>query len=588
MSAHPWYFPAGSLAGARTSVELDPTRAGWSYCGLTVRTLDDGVTFTTGGREVAVVPLSGPVSIDVDGRRFELTGRESVFAAVTDWAYLPIDAEVRLTGPATSEVALASATATRRHEPVHVPAADVPVEIRGAGPATRQVTNFMAPDVFGGADKLMCVELLTPGGNWSSYPPHRHDDSPECPVNNEEIYYFRVGRDGGVDYAADGFGLHRTYTPDGDARRPGRGPRRRRVLRPPRLPRAVRRGTRLPDVLPQRPRRTWRRAVDGVLRRSHPPLGAGDVGGHADRSALPDDERSGAGDVTRRPLGIGVIGFGWMGQAHSRSYRRIPTLFPDRNADPELVVCADAVEARRVQAVEGFGFASATDDWRKVVEHPDVDVVVVTAPNMLHVEISSAAAANGKAVFCEKPVGGTPAQTVAAERAARGVITGVGYNYRWAPLVQEAKALIDDGRLGTDHQLPRPLPLVYGNDPLGVLSWRFLVDAAGYGVSTDLLSHAVDLAMHLIGPITEVVGVGETFIRERPLPGVEGTHYDRGRLGDPTGMVTNEDWFGAIVRFASGAMGTFESSPVDGRAGEPARLRGLRHQGRAARGTSSG
>jgi 5-deoxy-glucuronate isomerase len=215
MTTHPWYFPAGSLAGEGASVELDTARAGWSYCGLTVRTIGDGVTFRTGGREVAVLPLSGPVTIDVEDHRFGLAGRQSVFAAVTDWAYLPIDAEVRLSGPPASEVALASATATKRFEPVHVPAGDVPVEIRGAGPATRQVTNFMAPDVFGGADKLMCVELLTPGGNWSSYPPHRHDDSPECPANNEEIYYFRVGRDGGVDYAADGFGLHRTYTPDG-------------------------------------------------------------------------------------------------------------------------------------------------------------------------------------------------------------------------------------------------------------------------------------------------------------------------------------------------------------------------------------
>jgi len=149
-----------------------------------------------------------------------------------------------------------------------------------------------------------------------------------------------------------------------------------------------------------------------------------------------------------RQLGVGVVGFGWMGQAHSRSYRRIPTLFRDRVADPVLVVCADAVEARRREAVVGFGFREATDDWRKVVEHPDVDLVVVTAPNMLHVEIATAAATAGKAVFCEKPVGGTPAQTVAAERAARHVVTGVGYNYRWAPLVQYTKSLVSSGRLG--------------------------------------------------------------------------------------------------------------------------------------------
>jgi 5-deoxy-glucuronate isomerase len=84
--------------------------------------------------------------------------------------------------------------------------------VRGAGPATRQVTNFASPESWPHADKLMCVELLTPDGNWSSYPPHKHDDSPECPVNNEETYYFRIGRAGSTDYEPDGFGMHRTYT----------------------------------------------------------------------------------------------------------------------------------------------------------------------------------------------------------------------------------------------------------------------------------------------------------------------------------------------------------------------------------------
>ena len=262
----------------------------------------------------------------------------------------------------------------------------------------------------------------------------------------------------------------------------------------------------------------------------------------------------------KQPLGIGVVGFGWMGQAHSRSYRRIPTLFPERVADPVLIVCADAVEARRRDAIEGFGFREATDDWRKVVEHPEVDIVVVTAPNMLHVEIASAAAAAGKAVFCEKPVGGTPAQTVAVERAARHVVTGVGYNYRWAPLVQYTRALVSAGRLGRITNYRGRFLSCYGNDPLGLLSWRFLVDQAGHGVSTDLLSHAVDLALHLVGPISDVVGFGETFIRERPLPITTGSHYDRGAPGDATGPVTNEDWFGALVRFADGAVGTFEAS----------------------------
>ena len=113
-----------------------------------------------------------------------------------------------LTASAPGEVALATARCTEEREPRYGPAEDVAVEVRGAGPATRQVTNFLSPDAWPHAERLMCVELLTPDGNWSSYPPHKHDDSPECPVNNEEIYYFRIA-------PAAGFGLHRLYTSDG-------------------------------------------------------------------------------------------------------------------------------------------------------------------------------------------------------------------------------------------------------------------------------------------------------------------------------------------------------------------------------------
>ena len=265
---------------------------------------------------------------------------------------------------------------------------------------------------------------------------------------------------------------------------------------------------------------------------------------------------------TRPVLGIGVVGFGWMGQAHSRSAARIASLFPERVFDTALVVCGDNVAERREQAVSGVGFREAVGDWRAVVDHPDVDVVYVTAPNMMHEEIAIAAAEAGKAVFCEKPVGGTPDQTVRIEAAARraGVITGVGYNYRWAPLVQHAKALIESGRLGEITNYRGRFFSMYGADPMGLLSWRFLVDEAGYGVSSDILSHAVDLAHMLLGPITEVSGTRETFIRERPLPKAGGTHYDRGQPGDPTGEVTNEDYAAAMVRFANGARGTFESS----------------------------
>ncbi len=264
----------------------------------------------------------------------------------------------------------------------------------------------------------------------------------------------------------------------------------------------------------------------------------------------------------RPKLGVGVIGFGWMGQAHSRGCRRAPSYFPERAYDVDLVAVSDTVADRRDAAVASFGFREAVADWRAVVDHPEVHVVFITAPNMVHLEMVEAAAAAGKAIFCEKPVGGTPAQTVAAERATRraGVATAVGYNYRWAPLVQYARKLIDDGVLGEITNYRGQFLSSYGSNPLGLLSWRFLVDEAGHGVSTDILSHSVDLAHYLVGPITRLVGTGETFIKQRPLPKQGGTHYDMGSAGDPTGEVTNEDYAGMLCVFENGARGSFETS----------------------------
>jgi predicted dehydrogenase len=264
----------------------------------------------------------------------------------------------------------------------------------------------------------------------------------------------------------------------------------------------------------------------------------------------------------RRRLGIGVIGFGWLGQAHSRSLQRIPTLFEDRAYEPRLVACSDAVPARVEQAISSFAFHRGSTDWRTVVEDRDVDVVFIAAPNMLHGELVSAVAVAGKAVFCEKPVGGTPELVLRAAIAAREaeVISGVGYNYRWAPLVQYARELIAAGKLGHITNYRGRFFSTYGADPLGFNSWRFQLNQAGYGVTSDLLSHAVDLAHMLIGPIKRVTGTVETFIQERPIPGAAASHYGRGRPEDPRAPVTNEDYAGMLVEFASGARGTFEAS----------------------------
>jgi predicted dehydrogenase len=263
-----------------------------------------------------------------------------------------------------------------------------------------------------------------------------------------------------------------------------------------------------------------------------------------------------------RAIGIGVIGLGWMGQAHSRSYRSIPSYFPETGITPRLVAIADNVPQRVDIAIAKYGYEHGTTDWRELMDRDDIEVIDITAPNALHQEIAEAAAAAGKHVFCEKPVGIDPAATAAIDAAARraGVITGCGYNYRWAPLVQYTHNLIEEGRFGELTHYRGRFFSMYGRDRLGLLSWRYLQEEAGFGALSDIMSHAIDMAQHLCGPISRVVSVKETFVKERPLPNPDsGTHYERGEPGDPTSAVTNEDYVGALVEFANGARGTLEA-----------------------------
>lgn len=260
-------------------------------------------------------------------------------------------------------------------------------------------------------------------------------------------------------------------------------------------------------------------------------------------------------------IGIAVIGFGWMGQAHARSYRSIPVYFPESGIVPRLVAAADNDPERVDLATTSFGFEEGTTEWRELLDRDDIDVIDITAPNALHREIAEAAAAAGKHIFCEKPVGIDPPATAAIEVAARkaGVITGCGFNYRWVPMVQYTRRLIEEGRLGDLTHYRGRFFAMYGRDRLGLLTWRFLEEHSTYGVVTDLMSHVVDMAHYLCGPITRVVSTKEIFVKERPLPTRgRGTHYDRGDPDDPKGTVETEDYVGTLVEFASGVRGTLE------------------------------
>ncbi len=213
-----WLRPAGSLATETDRVHLTPDTAGWAYSGLRVVDLEPGGTCTLSrtGVETAVIPLRGGCTVEGDGFGFTLEGRSSVFEATTDLCYLPVAsdaarAETVVTSVRGGRFALATARADDVRRPRYHPAGEVAVEVRGAGQATRQINGLLSADVEG-PQRLIVVEVLTPGGNWSSYPPHKHDEWTETEVPLEEVYFFQVRGE-------HGFGLHRTYTtgdPAGD------------------------------------------------------------------------------------------------------------------------------------------------------------------------------------------------------------------------------------------------------------------------------------------------------------------------------------------------------------------------------------
>ena len=212
-----WFRPAGSLAEGDADVVVTPDTAPWTYSGMHVWTLKPGhnVTYTLDGEEGVLLPLSAKdVLVMVDDTSLNLAGRSGVFDAVSDWAYIPVGSTVTISGHG-GDIALCTARASEHHPLVHVAADEVPVEVRGAGFSTRQVTNIATPDSFHGAHKINVCEVITPGGNWSSWPPHRHDGIGDCTTENEEIYYFRIGREDRPHGDESGQGLFHVYTVDG-------------------------------------------------------------------------------------------------------------------------------------------------------------------------------------------------------------------------------------------------------------------------------------------------------------------------------------------------------------------------------------
>jgi predicted dehydrogenase len=262
-------------------------------------------------------------------------------------------------------------------------------------------------------------------------------------------------------------------------------------------------------------------------------------------------------------LGVGLIGYAFMGAAHSQAWRTAPHFF-DLPLRPQLTVLAGRDAVRVADAAERLGWSSVETDWRRVLERDDVDLVDVCTPGDTHAEIAIAALEAGKHVLCEKPLANTVAEAeamaeAAARAATRGVRSMVGFTYRRVPAIGLARELVAQGRLGEIRHVRAQYLQDWIADPTAPMSWRLQKERAGSGALGDIGAHIVDLTQHITGQrLTGVSALLETFVKERPLPASEGSLS--GVAGQGTGRVTVDDAAVFLGRFDGGALATFEAT----------------------------
>jgi len=264
-----------------------------------------------------------------------------------------------------------------------------------------------------------------------------------------------------------------------------------------------------------------------------------------------------------KTLRVGMIGYRFMGKAHSNAWRQAPRFFPLK-AHVELhTICgrdAHGVQTARAQ----LGWQNAATDWREVVENPLIDIVDITTPNDSHAEIAIAAARNGKHVLCEKPLAlnvKQAEQMLAAVQKAK-VVHMVCHNYRRIPAIAQAKKLISEGALGNIYHFRARYAQDWPADPEFPLVWRLQKGVSGSGANGDINAHIIDLARYLVGEFTEVSGLLQTFITERPVSDASGKGSG---LGAKTtvrkmGKVTVDDAALMLGRFENGALGNLEAT----------------------------
>ncbi|MFF3578009.1 Gfo/Idh/MocA family protein [Streptomyces mirabilis] len=292
------------------------------------------------------------------------------------------------------------------------------------------------------------------------------------------------------------------------------------------------------------------------------------TGVEAGPASGPGAEAAGA-KAGRPTLGVGMVGYAFMGAAHSQGWRTVGRVFDLPRSPVLAAVCGRDASAVRAMA-DRHGWAAAETDWRALIARDDVDLVDICTPGDSHAEIALAALAAGKHVLCEKPLANTveeaEAMTEAAEAAfARGQMSMVGFNYRRLPATSLARRMVAEGRLGALRHVRVTYLQDWLVDPEFPLTWRLRKELAGSGALGDLGAHIVDLAQYLAGePVVGVSALTETFVRERPLPagassGLTAVSETSPRAGG-VGTVTVDDAALFTGRFASGALASFEAS----------------------------
>jgi predicted dehydrogenase len=258
--------------------------------------------------------------------------------------------------------------------------------------------------------------------------------------------------------------------------------------------------------------------------------------------------------MAKKPLNIGMVGYGFMGRVHSNAWRKVASFF-DTGYQPVLKAVAARDKAKATAFADNWGYEGVESDWRKLVARKDIDAIDICVPNDLHADIAIAAAKAGKMVLCEKPLARTAKEALPMVRAVEkaGVANTVWYNYRRIPAVTLVKQVVDEGRLGKIFHYRASFLQDWTISPDvpqgGQGTWRLDVRAAGSGVTGDLLAHCIDTAIWINGSIARVNAMTETFVKER-------MHAVTGKR-EKVGI---DDAAAVLCRYRNGSLGTFEST----------------------------